>query len=348
MSNQHKNHLTQLLLIKSIKHLSQQARLFSKCNGVYNRSQRWHSSGLKYMFNMVLHLQLLHSSKYSFNTGASVCSQRLLLRRQQSVSSLRSGRHSTGVQTSALQTMVLLTGKRDNVTVLWLLHNQLSLFLLHEALPQKLQVRQEHKELATPNSHRHDNLYIFKIYTVFLSFLGSLIIFNYAKLLTKLPWRVKPEYHCFNCLSGPVFQNLPTKWRKQAQKSSNIWHKPSRRCLRGPLDIFSSPGQTRLRTVRPQSAAGRHRWEEHKLESREESTQLSRHCPAGRLFPSHTGAGHAHFGTGSQSVGQFWNSELIRWKGRGNDGPGLAVFWGSSFTVVQLKKLLTQLWVQQC
>lgn len=90
MSNQHKNHLTQLLLIKSIKHLSQQARLFSKCNGVYNRSQRWHSSGLKYMFNMVLHLQLLHSSKYSFNTGASVCSQRLLLRRQQSVSSLRS------------------------------------------------------------------------------------------------------------------------------------------------------------------------------------------------------------------------------------------------------------------
>lgn len=79
MSN-HKNHLTQLLLIKSIKHLSQQARLFSKCNGVYNRSQRWHSSGLKYMFNMVLHLQLLHSSKYSFNTGASVCSQRLLLR----------------------------------------------------------------------------------------------------------------------------------------------------------------------------------------------------------------------------------------------------------------------------
>lgn len=82
MSNQHKNHLTQLLLIKSIKHLSQQARLFSKCNGVYNRSQRWHSSGLKYMFNMVLHLQLLHSSKYSFNTGASVCSQRLLLRQE--------------------------------------------------------------------------------------------------------------------------------------------------------------------------------------------------------------------------------------------------------------------------
>lgn len=129
---------------------------------------------------------------------------------------------------------------------------------------QKLQVRQKHKELATPNSHRHDNLYIFKIYTVFLSFLGSIIIFKYAKLLTKLPWREKPEYHCFNCLSGPVFQNLPTKWRKQAQKSSNIWHKPSRKCFRGPLDIFSSAGQTRLRTVRPQSAAGRHNWEEHK------------------------------------------------------------------------------------
>lgn len=123
---------------------------------------------------------------------------------------------------------------------------------------QKLQVRQKHKELATPNSHRHDNLYIFKIYTVFLSFLGSLIIFIYAKLLTELPWRGKPEYHCFNCLSGPVFQkNCQQNERSKHRKSSNIWHKPSRRCLRGPLGISSSPGQTRLRTVRPQCGAGR-------------------------------------------------------------------------------------------
>lgn len=36
------------------------------------------------------------------------------------------------------------------------------------------------------------------------------------------------------------FPKLPTKWKKQAQKSSNIWHKPSWRCSRGPPDIFSS------------------------------------------------------------------------------------------------------------
>lgn len=151
MNSQHKNHLTQLLLIKSIKHLSQQARLFSKCNGVYNRSQRWHSSGLKYMFNMVLHLQLLHSSKYSFNTGASVCSQRLL-QMQGAVCQFRVRTHwekpihtklqdktqyrSADQRTSNNGTTDGKTGKWNayvTVTQSWFKVD----FLLHEALPSE-------------------------------------------------------------------------------------------------------------------------------------------------------------------------------------------------------------------
>lgn len=109
------------------------------------------------------------------------------------------------------------------------------------------------------------------------------------------------------------FPKLPTKWRKQAQKSSNVWHKPSQRCLRGPRDIFSSPAsQTRLRTVRPQCAAGepqmRRIQPQPKQESRVESTQLSWHCPrtvsdsAGdRLFPF-TQKQDTRFGTVNQSV----------------------------------------------
>lgn len=162
MSYQHKIISHRLLLIKFIKHLSQQARLFSKCNGVYNRSQRWHSSGLKYMFNMVLHLQLLHSSKYSFNTGASVC-RRLLLRRQQSVSS--PGETNPTLQDDTVQECRPAHFKQwydwqwnRTVTVA---QSTKSLFYSMKLYHQKLQVRQKHKELQTPNSHRHDNLYIF-------------------------------------------------------------------------------------------------------------------------------------------------------------------------------------------
>lgn len=166
MSNQHKNHLTQLLLIKSIKHLSQQARLFSKCNGVYNRSQRWHSSGLKYMFNMVLHLQLLHSSKYSFNTGASVCSQRLLLR-QEAVCQFRVWAHrekpihlqlqddtqhrSADQRTSNNGTT---DGKREMLTVR-LSHNQLNKSSFFTPWSFTIRSwRQKQIELATPHPHK--------------------------------------------------------------------------------------------------------------------------------------------------------------------------------------------------
>lgn len=60
-------------LIKFIKHLSQQAGLFHKCNDFdnRNRSVRWMAflQGKRYMFNMVVLIYIfLHSSKYSINT----------------------------------------------------------------------------------------------------------------------------------------------------------------------------------------------------------------------------------------------------------------------------------------
>lgn len=60
-------------LIKFIKHLSQQAGLFHKCNDLdnRNRSARWMAflQGKRYMFNMVVLIYIfLHSSKYSINT----------------------------------------------------------------------------------------------------------------------------------------------------------------------------------------------------------------------------------------------------------------------------------------
>lgn len=104
---------------------------------------------------------------------------------------------------------------------------------------QKLQVRQKQKELATPNSHKHDILCIFlNIYSS--CFLGSLIIFNY-QTVAKASMERKARVPLFKLYFWSIFPKLPTKWRKQAQKSSNIWHKPSWRCSRGPLDIFSSP-----------------------------------------------------------------------------------------------------------
>lgn len=62
-----------LKLKKSIKHLSKQAGLFSKCNDLDNRNKSvwWMAflQGKRYMFNMVVLIYIfLHSSKYSINT----------------------------------------------------------------------------------------------------------------------------------------------------------------------------------------------------------------------------------------------------------------------------------------
>lgn len=96
---------------------------------------------------------------------------------------------------------------------------------------------------------RHDNLCIL-IYIPLV--LGSFIILNYTKLLPKLPWRSQSTI--VSNVSLVQFSKLPTKWKKQAQKSSNIWHKPSWRCLRGCWTC--SPQQRQTRTVRPQCASG--------------------------------------------------------------------------------------------
>lgn len=207
--------------------------------------------------------------------------------------------------------------KRDNVIV----HNQQTFVFPMKLYHQKLQVRQEHKELATPNSHRHDNLYIFKIYTVFLSFLGSLIIFNYAKLLTKLLWRVKPEYHCFNCLSGPVFQNLPTKGSKHRKVATYGTNQAE-----GVWEVhwtFSPP------RVRPGLEQSRLRVQLGDINEKNTSRSPPScpHTVPGPAVPS--GAG-----TGSQSVAHCWSSELIRWRERERWTWPRSV-WGSSFTVVQ-------------
>ena len=66
-------HLLTHKLIKSIKHLSQQAGLFHKRNDLDNRNQSvwWMAflQGKRYMFNMVVLIYIfLHSSKYSINT----------------------------------------------------------------------------------------------------------------------------------------------------------------------------------------------------------------------------------------------------------------------------------------
>lgn len=76
-------------------------------------------------------------------------------------------------------------------------------------------------------------------------------------------------------------QNEGSKHRK----SSNIWHKPSRRCLKGPLDIISSPGQTRLRTVRPQCVAGKPQMRRTQPKSGMESTRFVWTLSRGQAVP---------------------------------------------------------------
>lgn len=123
---------------------------------------------------------------------------------------------------------------------------------------------------------------------------------------------------------------LPKKWRNRAQKSGNIWHKPSRRCLRASLDI--SPPRVRA------EQSGSVKQEEHS--TTEAGVQngvtpaLSRHCPEDRLFPFSTEAGHS-VRDWEQAFQSMLEIRVDRIKGSGNNGPSHEVFWGSSFTVVQ-------------
>lgn len=133
------------------------------------------------------------------------------------------------------------------------------------------------------------------------------------------------------------FPKLPTKWRKQAQKSSNIWHKPSRRCSRGPLDISPHRRQTRLRTVRPQCAAAELRMRkiqpQLRQENRAESAQPPWHCPRA-VWGADCSLSH-------RSRTRVWDSEpasprIQSWADAKEEGTmePATWCWGSSFTVM--------------
>lgn len=249
---------------------------------------------------------------------------------------------STGVQTSALQTMVQLTGKREMLTVR-LSHNQLkksSFFTPWSFTIRSCKSKTKTKRACNTTSTQDMTTYVFLIYIPLV--LGSFIIFNYIKLLPKLPWRSMSEYHCWNCRSGPIFQNCQQNERSKHRKVATYGTNQAEGVQEARRTFSPQQRQTRLRTVRPQCASGepqiRRNHSQPRQESRAESAQPPQHCPravsdsAGAGCSLHTEAGHRVWD--SEPVSQIWNSELIRCKGRGNDGTSHVVFWGSSFTVM--------------
>lgn len=127
------------------------------------------------------------------------------------------------------------------------------------------------------------------------------------------------------------FPKLPTKWRKQAQKRATYGTNQAE----GVQEVhwtFSPPRrQTRLRTVRPQCAAGelqmRKIQPQPRQECRAESAQPPWHCPRavwGQTVPFHTEAGPGS-GTVSQPVLEFRVELMQRKREQWNQPRGVEV-----------------------
>lgn len=177
-------------------------------------------------------------------------------------------------------------------------------------------------------------MYFFKIYIplVFRQPHYSLLYQTIAKASMEKKARVP----LFKLSFWSFFPKLPTKWRKQAQKSSNIWHKPSRRCSRGPLDIFSSPASDQAKNSQASLCSWRTTNEKNTTTTKAgvqsgvspTTLTLSQGCAGGRLFPFTQKQ--------DQGLGQWASPGIQSWADAKEEGTmePATWCWGSSFTVM--------------
>lgn len=153
------------------------------------------------------------------------------------------------------------------------------------------------------------------------------------------------------------FPKLPTKWKKQAQKIRNIWHKPSRRCSRDPLDIFSSPASDRAKNSQASVCSWRTTNEKNRTTTK---AGVQSGVSPTALTPSQGGLWQCGGGADCSlshrsrtlglgqwaclSVLEFWVDPMQRKRAQWNQPCGVLRFLIYSDGVE--KKLFTQLWVQ--
>lgn len=151
----------------------------------------------------------------------------------------------------------------------------------------------------------------------------------------------KSEYHCLNCLSGPVFQNCQQNEGSKHRKVATYGTNQAEGVQEVRWTFSPQQRQIRLRTVGPQCASGepqiRRNQSQPRQESRAESAQLPWHCPravsdsaGGRLFPF-TQKQDTGFGTVSQSV----SSGIPSWSDAKEEGTMEPATWCSEVPHLQ-------------